>query len=87
MTPVLGTRLLAVDNDLDRHNLNSTMTFEPDADGGLTLWLASTQPDQAPQANWLPTPAGRGFALTLRLYNSKSAVLDGTWFPSPIELV
>ncbi len=75
-----------VDNDLNRHNLNSTMTFELGADGGLTLWLASTQPDRAPQSNWLPTPAGRGFALTLRLYNSKPPVLDGTWFPSPIEL-
>lgn len=40
-----------------------------------------------PQSNWLPTPAGRGFALTLRLYNSKPHVLDGTWFPSPIEAV
>ncbi len=61
------------------------MSFDDDSDGGLTLWLGATPPAGAPQEHWLPTPAGCGFALTLRLYNAKTPVLDQTWFPPPIE--
>jgi hypothetical protein len=74
-----------VPNALDRHNLNSTMNFEYNSDGGLTLWLDANKPPNAPETNWLPTPTGQGFALTLRLYVSKPAVLNGTWFPAPIK--
>ncbi|MEN2398337.1 DUF1214 domain-containing protein [Flavobacterium sp. MC2016-06] len=56
------------------------------ADGSMSIWLGSSLPKNAPQSNWLPTSAGKGFALTMRMYVSKKPVLDGAWFPSPIEL-
>nr|MBU3859114.1 DUF1214 domain-containing protein [Flavobacterium sp. MC2016-06] len=52
----------------------------------MSIWLGSSLPKNAPQSNWLPTSAGKGFALTMRMYVSKKPVLDGAWFPSPIEL-
>jgi hypothetical protein len=73
-----------VPNSIDRWNLNSTMPLKHNPDGSLSLWLAPQQPEAAPQPNWLPTPAGQGFALTLRLYVSKPEVLDGRWFPPPL---
>lgn len=75
-----------VDNKLKRYNLNNISGLKKNADGSMSIWLGSSLPKNAPQENWLPTPAGKGFALTMRMYVSKKPVLDGTWFPSPIEL-
>ncbi len=76
-----------VPNSIDRWNLNSTMSLEPNGDGSLSLWLAPTLPEATPEPNWLPTPEGQGFALTLRLYVAKPEVLDGRWFPPPLTSV
>jgi hypothetical protein len=51
----------------------------------MSIWLGSSLPKNTPQSNWPPTPAGKGFALTMRMYVSKKPVLDGEWFPNPIE--
>ncbi|MFH6998015.1 DUF1214 domain-containing protein [Flavobacterium sp. FlaQc-57] len=74
-----------VDNKLKRYNLNNISDLKKNSDGSLSIWLASSLPKDAPQSNWLPTPAGKGFALTMRMYVSKKEVLDGKWFPAPIE--
>lgn len=74
-----------VDNALKRYNLNNVSGLKKNTDGSLSIWLASTMPKNIPQSNWLPTPAGKGFALTMRMYVSKKPVLDGKWFPAPIE--
>lgn len=74
-----------VDNKLKRYNLNNISGLKKNADGSLSIWLASSLPKNAIQSNWLPTPAGKGFALTMRMYVSKKEVLDGKWFPAPIE--
>ncbi|WP_144444503.1 DUF1214 domain-containing protein [Flavobacterium sp. 9] len=74
-----------VDNKLKRYNLNNVSNLKKNPDGSLSIWLASSLPKDAPQSNWLPTPAGKGFSLNLRLYVSKKEVLDGKWFPAPIE--
>jgi hypothetical protein len=48
-------------------------------DGALTLFLGSAAPaDEIGQANWLPAPEG-GFALCLRTYVPKDALVDGTY--------
>ncbi|MFG4000831.1 DUF1214 domain-containing protein [Flavobacterium aquidurense] len=75
-----------VNNPLKRYNLNNVSGLKKNADGSLSIWLASSLPKNIPQSNWLPTPAGKGFALTMRMYVSKKPVLDGKWFPAPIEL-
>jgi hypothetical protein len=74
-----------VDNKLKRYNLNNVSGLKKNPDGSLSIWLASSLPKNAPQSNWLPTPAGKGFSLNLRMYVSKKEVLDGKWFPAPIE--
>lgn len=74
-----------VDNKLKRYNLNNISGLKKNSDGSLSIWLASSLPKNALQSNWLPTPAGKGFALTMRMYVSKKSVLDGEWFPAPIE--
>jgi len=74
-----------VDNKLKRYNLNNVSRLKKNPDGSLTVWLASSLPKNAIQSNWLPTPAGKGFALTMRMYVAEKSVLDGEWFPAPIE--
>lgn len=74
-----------VENKLKRYNLNNVSGLKKNADGSLSIWLASSLPKGAIESNWLPTPAGKGFALTMRMYVSKKSVLDGKWFPAPIE--
>jgi hypothetical protein len=74
-----------VDNKLKRYNLNNVSGLKKNPDGTLSIWLASSLPKGAIESNWLPTPAGKGFALTMRMYVSKKPVLDGKWFPAPIE--
>ncbi|MDY0989373.1 DUF1214 domain-containing protein [Flavobacterium sp. CFBP9031] len=74
-----------VDNKLKRYNLNNVSGLKKNADGSLSIWLGSSLPKGAIQSNWLPTPKGKGFALTMRMYVSKKPVLDGEWFPAPIE--
>jgi hypothetical protein len=74
-----------VDNKLKRYNLNNVSGLKKNPDGSLSIWLASSLPKNAIQSNWLPTPPGKGFALTMRMYVSKKPVLDAEWFPAPIE--
>ncbi len=74
-----------VDNKLKRYNLNNVSNLKKNPDGSLSIWLASSLPKDVPQSNWLPTPAGKAFSLNLRMYVSKKEVLDGKWFPAPIE--
>lgn len=74
-----------VPNDLKRYNLNNVSDLKSNEDGSLNLWLAPALPANVPESNWLPTPAGKGFSLDMRMYVAKPDVLDGKWFPAPIE--
>lgn len=74
-----------VNNKLKRYNLNNVSGLKTNPDGSLSIWLASSLPKNAIESNWLPTPSGKGFSLNLRMYVSKKEVLDGKWFPAPIE--
>jgi len=76
-----------VDNPLKRYGLNNISGLKNNPDGSLTMWLASKMPEGIPSSNWLPTPAGKGFALTFRMYVSKEDVLNGKWFPAPIQRI
>jgi hypothetical protein len=74
-----------VENPMKRYNLNNISGLKKNEDGSLSLWVASLLPKGVAQTNWLPAPAGKGFALTMRMYVSKKEVLDGQWFPAPIK--
>jgi hypothetical protein len=73
-----------VGNPLKRYGLNNVSPLEKNANGSLSIWLASSMPKGIPASNWLPTPAGKGFSLNHRMYVAKKNVLDGNWFPPPI---
>jgi hypothetical protein len=76
-----------VDNPLKRYGLNNVSPLKKNSDGSLSIWLASSMPKGIPASNWLPTPAGKGFSLNLRMYVPKQDVRDGTWFPPAIGKV
>lgn len=73
-------------NPLKRYLLNKESTLEYGADGSLTLYLADTQPEDAPQGNWLPTPRGQGYSLTFRFYRPRGEVAARTFFPPPLAV-
>jgi len=74
-----------VDNPIDRYSIGDrTAGLVTDADGGVTITLAHTEPaDATARANWLPTPSG-AFRPIMRLYSPQPAVLDGTFEIPPI---
>jgi len=75
-------RLLAA-NPINRYSIGDrTPGIQIDADGGLTLRIQSDDP--GPDANWLPAPRGERFYLALRLYQPRSAHLEGTYRYPPL---
>jgi len=70
-----------VPNSLDRFNFNSYSPLERDSDGSLRILVAAEPRDEIPEPNWLPSPSGKTFSLTLRLYLPQQVVADGHWFP------
>lgn len=77
---------LLVDNPIDRYLINSTMLekLARDPDGGITLYLQQASPGKDKEANWLPTPPGKFFAV-LRNYWPEDAVVKGEWKAPPLE--
>ncbi len=74
-----------VPNPLKRYNVNNVGGLKKNDDGSMSIWLSPVMPKDIPQTNWLPTPAGKGFALTFRMYVPKKEVQEGSWFPTAIE--
>jgi hypothetical protein len=73
-----------VPNDLGRYNFNNRSRFTYEPDGSLKLYLTANKPKDVPESNWLPAPAGRTFALNLRMYVPKKEVLNGEYYVPPI---
>ncbi|TCU81354.1 hypothetical protein EDF48_1221, partial [Curtobacterium sp. PhB191] len=72
-----------VANPINRYSIGDrTPDVAQDADGALTITIAHQPPD-SPDANWLPSPAGR-FRPVLRMYEPGDEVLDGRWTPPAI---
>ncbi|MFC4376355.1 DUF1214 domain-containing protein [Nocardia halotolerans] len=78
---------MLVANPAHKYAVNSYTDLQHNPDGSLTLYLAAERPPQAPEANWLPVPAGAEFTATLRLYLPTEAVRRGTWSPGPLTLL
>ena len=74
-----------VPNEIDRFNFNSYSPLERDENGGLSIFVAPSESDAFPSANWLPSADGKPFSLTFRTYVPKDVVKRGDWFPPSIR--
>jgi hypothetical protein len=72
-------------NDLDRYALGDRDPLVYNPDGSLDLYLQGSDPGDARRPNWLPAPAGP-LGVTMRLYDPRPEVLDGSWTPPPLTL-
>lgn len=71
-------------NPLERYLLNKESGVVKSEDGSLTLYFGPEKPADAPDANWLPTGAGKPWSLTFRFYGPRGGVADGTYYPPPL---
>ena len=77
---------LLAPNPIGRYSIGDrTRGLVRDADGGLTIAIQAHDP--GPGRNWLPAPADEPFYLTLRLYQPRSAHLEGTFRYPPVARV
>jgi hypothetical protein len=73
-------------NDLNRYSLGTkNKTLVANADGSLTIIVQADPPPETQRANWLPSPKGAEFSLYLRAYWPKTAIIDGSWTPPPVQ--
>ena len=72
---------MLVPNPAGRYTVGSQSDLVTADDGSITLTFAPELPDGTPEANWLPTPAGKAFTADLRLYLPRDAVRQGQWSP------
>ncbi|MFF1359126.1 DUF1254 domain-containing protein [Streptomyces sp. NPDC058297] len=73
-----------VANVIDRYAIGDrTPGLTYASDGSLDLLVQHTEPADGP-SNWLPAPAGK-FELTLRFYEPRQEMLEGTYALPPIE--
>ncbi|HEX3759729.1 MAG TPA: DUF1254 domain-containing protein [Kofleriaceae bacterium] len=74
-------------NPAERYAVKSGDPLAPEPDGALVIDLQPDDPGAARHANWLPTPAGQRFELSLRAYWPDDALLQGHWTPPAVEPV
>jgi hypothetical protein len=72
-----------VPNDIDRYALGDRDPLVYGADGSLDLYIQHHDPGEGRRTNWLPSPTGP-LGITMRLYDPRREVLDGTWTPPPL---
>ncbi|GJG94364.1 DUF1214 domain-containing protein [Cupriavidus pauculus] len=71
-------------NPMNRFLLNNQSRLQYGKDGSLTLYFGPKKPENAPDGNWLPTPAGQSYRLMLRFYGPKDPEAAGKYVPPPI---
>lgn len=76
-----SVRFRVLPNPTKRYLLNEATHPELNADGSLTLYFAAEKPAVAPDGNWLPTPRGAKYRLTMRYYGPLDGVSNGTYWP------
>ncbi|WP_372241943.1 DUF1214 domain-containing protein [Pseudomonas sp. C2B4] len=74
-------------NPTKRYLLNEQTHPQRSADGSLTLYFAAEKPADAPEGNWLPTPKGTDYRLTMRFYGPLDGVANGTYYPPALVKV
>ncbi len=73
-----------IPNRYRRYAVSSGAALTRDPDGSVVIYLQPDRPDAVRRANWIPTPQGQRYQLSLRCYWPAAAVLDGRWAPPPV---
>ena len=73
-----------VPNAADKYAVASYTPPQPNADGSVSIYMATELPAGVPMANWLPIPNG-AFNIMLRVYGPEGTVLAGTYVPPGIQ--
>jgi hypothetical protein len=68
-----------VRNAIERYGILSSMPLKYNADGSLDVYMQARSPGPDRDANWLPTPPSGVFNLTVRVYQPRKEILDGTY--------
>jgi len=77
-------RLFLADNPIGRHFIGGwTPGLRRRPDGSIEIEIGRTSP--GPDANWLPAPAEKPFALILRAYAPGEALVGRRYYPGPVE--
>src|SRR5215468_10005016 len=71
-------QLFFTENPINRYAVGDrTAGLKHGTDGSLSIVMSPTEPASNPNANWLPSPADGKFALILRAYLPKPALIEG----------
>lgn len=76
-----------VHNPIERYAISGQMPLNYNADGSLDVYIQGHTPGPVKEANWLPSPASLPFNLTVRVYQPKQEMLDGTYKLPPVRKV
>jgi hypothetical protein len=76
-----------VRNSINRYGILSSMPLKYNADGSLDVYIQAKTPGADKESNWLPCPPSLPFNLTIRVYQPKKEILDGTYKIPPIRKV
>ena len=74
-------------NSLNRYGILSTMPLKYNADGSLDVYIQKDSPGADKESNWLPCPPSGSFNLTVRVYQPKPSLLNGTYKLPPVTKV
>jgi hypothetical protein len=73
-----------VRNGLNRYGILSSMPLKFSPDGSLDVYLQSDSPGPDRESNWLPIPPSGSYNVTVRVYQPKESLMDGTYHLPPI---
>jgi hypothetical protein len=74
-----------VRNSINRYAIKSGMSLKYNADGSLDIYIQARSPGADKEANWLPSPPSMPFNLTIRVYQPKKSLLEGTYKIPPVK--
>ncbi len=76
-----------VQNTLNHYNFNNYSNLTIEDNGDLVIFCGLKLLDGYHETNWLPTPKGKNFSLTSRLYGPRKDLSEGDWFMPEIRVV
>ncbi len=76
-----------VRNAIERYGLLSSMPLKYNPDGSLDVFIQNSSPGPEKESNWLPCPPSLPFNVTVRVYQPKPSLLDGTYKLPPLVRV